>query len=252
MKKRAAKINLTKNDLAASFILKEINNRLKKFLKLPKRTKRADPLDILIATILSQNTSDLNSFKAYLNLQSYFKSWGNIENAKLSHLTKLISVAGLGNKKARVIKDLIKRLKQEHGSVSLKKIQTLNDEDALKYLTSFKGVGLKTAACVLLFSFNRDICPVDTHVHRILNRVGVIKQKDTNKTFYELNRIIPHGLAYELHTHLILFGRFICLSKKPKCNNCPLLDICKYDKKNMNSENYQNNRLNDFLLLANT
>lgn len=251
MKKEAAKNMRSPNELVASSILKDINLKLINFFGQPKKDKLSNPLDILIATILSQNTNDKNSFQAYFNLKNNFNNWEELGSEKLSKIIKLIRIAGLGNQKARVIKNLIKRLKQENGHASLDKLRLLDEQEAIKYLTSFKGVGLKTAACVLLFSLNRNVCPVDTHIHRILNRLGIVNQKDRNKTFYDLHEILPNGIAYELHTNLILLGRSICTSNKPKCNECPLIDLCNYKKKNLNSNKNQKNPINSFLLLDN-
>ena len=97
------------------------------------------------------------------------------------------------------------------------------NEEILDELTSYIGVGVKTASCVLLFSLNRNICPVDTHVHRTLNRIGLVKTNIPEKTFYALLNKIPEGTAHSFHTNLIRLGREICKPANPICSVCPLL-----------------------------
>jgi len=108
---------------------------------------------------------------------------------------------------------------------------------------------VKTASCVLLFSMNRNICPVDTHVHRTLNRIGLVNTNSPEKTFYKINGNIPRGAAHSFHTNLIRLGREICKPSKPKCSICPLIKKCNYDFKNF--ELYAVHKKNDFMLLDN-
>ena len=123
----------------------------------------------------------------------------------------------------------------------------LSDEEILTELTSFKGIGVKTASCVLLFSLDRNVCPVDTHVHRTLNRIGLVKTKTPDKTFEKINGKLPEGVAHQFHTNLIKLGREICKPAKPNCSVCPLLRNCKFKHKNLTNVNTTNN--NSFLLL---
>ncbi|CUT04128.1 Iron-sulfur binding domain of endonuclease III [Candidatus Kryptonium thompsonii] len=104
-------------------------------------------------------------------------------------------------------------------------------EDGIKFLTSFKGVGLKTAGCVLLFGFDKEVFPVDTHIHRILNRVGIVKTKTPEETFFAVGKLIPDKLSYHLHTGLIKFGRAICKARDPLCGVCPIYKICEFEMK---------------------
>ena len=114
-------------------------------------------------------------------------------------------------------------------------------------MTSINGVGVKTASCVLLFSLDRNACPVDTHVHRTLNRIGLVKTNSPEKTFYEINDNLPDRTAHQFHTNLIKLGREICKPAKPLCSECPLLKICNYKSKNLGKA--VKSRNNDFLLL---
>ena len=123
----------------------------------------------------------------------------------------------------------------------------MNDRDILNELTSINGIGVKTASCVLLFSLDRNICPVDTHVQRTLNRIGLVKTKTPDKTFEKINGKLPKGIAHQFHTNLIKLGREICKPAKPLCSVCPVLKLCKFKGKNLDKVN--NVRNESFLLL---
>ncbi len=253
MKYRAVVSNKKRLDSTADFILK-VNEILLKTFGKPQRNLKSDPIDTLIATILSQNTNDINSHKAFRNLKKQFPTNENILNASLITIEKTIKIAGLAKQKSRAIKNSLKKIYSDNGELSLNSLKAMEIDEALKYLSSFKGIGLKTAACVLLFGLHWNVCPVDTHIHRILNRIGIVNTRDRNKTFYELNKILPDGIAHELHTNLIKLGRTICLSQKPKCFECPINSLCKYEKKNLVvSESVRTviNRNKDFMLLDN-
>ncbi len=213
------------------FIIK-INNLLIKEYGIPERAKQVpDPLDLLVATILSQNTNDNNSFRAYNNLKNYINSYEDIQNMELETLMNLIKPAGLTKQKAETIKNLIEYLISNYGSANLGFIHNFNDEFILNLLTNIKGIGVKTASCVLLFSLYRDICPVDTHVHRIINRLGIVNAKTAEKSFYELNKEFPKGIAHAFHTNLIKHGRKVCRPKEPFCPDCILNEFCSFNSK---------------------
>lgn len=247
----AVKSKNIEKDLTAKFILKINNALLKKFGK-PKRNLKSDPLDILVATILSQNTNDLNSHKAFLNLKKNFNDYNKLISSNLNVIEKTIKVAGLGKQKAKTIKKFLNKLKQERGELDLKFLDDFSEREALNYLTSFKGIGKKTAACVLLFGLQKNVCPVDTHVHRTLNRIGLIRSSNRDKTFEFLLDNLPDKIAHEFHTNLIRLGRTICTSQNPKCYECPIKEFCRYENKNLNSDKIKkkNSRgLDDFMLL---
>lgn len=215
----------------------------------PKAKKNPTPLDAIIGTILSQNTNDKNSYQAYRNLKDNFKNWDELTLLKPSQIEKYIRIAGLGKQKSKSIYELLQSLKKQEKSVSLDHIKTKNDSEILEELTSYNGVGVKTASCVLLFSLGRNICPVDTHVHRTLNRIGLVKTNNPEKTFYKILDKIPENTAHSFHTNLIRLGREICKPANPNCLICPLLKICKYEQKNLKPLNTQ--KTIDFMLLDN-
>jgi endonuclease-3 len=228
----------------------KINRLLVEFYGVPKRQiPLPDPLDMLIATILSQNTNDQNSYKAYQKLKDNYTNWDELLSVPTLKLEKQIKVAGLAKQKAAAIKNVVSEISQRNSKVKLDFINEFSEEEAIDYLTSMKGVGLKTASCVLLFALDKNVCPVDTHVHRTTNRIGIVKEKTPDKTFTSLNNNFPNRIAHEFHTNLIRLGREICKPNNPICGVCPLIKICQYDLKNF--EKKELGKKKDFMLLDN-
>ncbi len=227
-----------------------INQLLIERYGIPKRADEfPNPVDMLIATILSQNTNDKNSFKAYQNLKERFPNWENVISADQNEIENLIKVAGLSKQKSKAIKEFLKSLKDESGEINLNFLNNFDDKIAIEKLISFKGIGVKTASCVLLFSLGRNICPVDTHLHRVLNRIGIVKTNSPDKTFHFINENLPPEIAHSLHTNLIRLGREICKPKIPNCSVCPLEKICKFENKNFTK--VEISKTKDFMLLDN-
>jgi endonuclease III len=228
----------------------QVNQILVKKFGIPRRNKKLPkPIDMIVATILSQNTNDKNSYKAFQRLKKDFPTWQKAAEAKRTKIENSIRIAGLGKQKSSAIKNLLNGLLAKQGKISLDHLKDETDEDALNELTNYKGVGIKTASCVLLFSLDRNVCPVDTHVHRTLNRIGLANTKTPEKTFIEINRKLPGGIAHQFHTNLIRLGREICKPSKPSCSICPLIQVCSYKDKNLSEDIIY--KENSFMLLDN-
>lgn len=209
-------------------IILQIEERLRKTFSLPKRDQE-DPIDVLIRTILSQNTSDANSHRAFANLKKRFSDWEALINAPLEEIESAIRCGGISNIKARRIKEILRRIKGERGSPSLSFLSDLPFDKAREYLLSLPGVGDKTASCVLLFSFAKPAFPVDTHIHRIVNRLGIFgKNLSPNEISQLFEANPPPELFLSLHLNLIRLGREICRPRNPRCNICPLKELCNY------------------------
>ncbi len=229
--------------------IKKVNILLVKRFGIPEKNKKTpDPVDLLIATILSQNTNDQNSYKAFRNLKDNIKSWNEVVKLPTPKIEKYIKVAGLGKQKSNAIKSFLKQIKNERGKISLKYLNKENDSEVLRDLTSYNGIGIKTASCVLLFAMQRNVCPVDTHVHRTSNRIGLVETKTPDKTFTILNENLPDGIAHQFHTNLIKLGRQICKPAKPFCSVCPLLNVCNFPDKNLEVPKNINSDKNFMLL----
>jgi endonuclease-3 len=162
--------------------MRKIAQVIEKFFS-SRRDKKSNPLDILIATILSQNTNDLNSARAFENLKKKFPRFEDIMNADVKQIEEAIKVGGLAHQKAVRIKKLLIELNEKVGGFDLSFLSKVSVEDGIKFLTRFKGVGLKTASCVLLFGSGKEVSPLTNHLHRILNRVGVEK-RTPDETFH--------------------------------------------------------------------
>lgn len=236
-------------DSKTKLIIKVNKLLIDKFGIPPKNKSLPDPVDMLIATILSQNTNDNNSYKAFKNLKEKYPTWEEAAGAKRSSIESVIKVAGLGKQKSAAIKNFLTDVQLKQKKISLDYLKNLDENSAIEELINYNGVGVKTASCVLLFSMNRNICPVDTHVHRTVNRIGIVSGKTPDKTFMLLNENFPLKIAHSFHTNLIRLGREICKPKNPSCGICPLKKICKYEEKDLQIKKMH--KKNDFMLLDN-
>lgn len=195
----------------------------------PERWKSSgSPLEVLIKTILSQNTNDRNRDRAYRNLRAKFYNFQELAKAPEKKIAETIKVGGLHNQKASRIKKILLTIKKEAGNLSLDYLKDMPCREALKELLKFNGVGKKTAGVVLIFSLGKPYFPVDTHIRRVTTRLGLVKQSE--EPHDKLNPLIPNQLKYQLHLHLIRYGREICGARKPHCNQSVFRDICKYYK----------------------
>ena len=203
---------------------------LERLLGMPRRARRPAPaLDMLVATILSQNTSDTNSYRAFTRLRQRYRRWDDVIGAPLGSIRSAIRPGGIADQKSRRIKHVLREIRRRYGRTSLASLHGQSDEAVLNELVSLDGVGVKTAACVMLFSLRRDVFPVDTHVHRICGRLGLSPGSRTpEETFRAMARRVPPGASHALHTNMIRFGRSVCKANRPLCNGCPLISECSY------------------------
>jgi len=194
----------------------------------PTLKEQRDPLSELVMTILSQNTNDVNSGRAFLALRERFSNWETVMEADSADLAETIRVGGLANVKAPRIQQILRRLKEERGALSLDFLSAMPIGDARAYLLSLPGVGPKTAACVLLFSLRKPALPVDTHVHRVSQRLGLTPPVTVERAHALLEALIPTDLYYPFHLLLIEHGRSLCHARRPVCGECPVGAWCDY------------------------
>jgi endonuclease III len=186
-----------------------------------------DPIDVLIETILSQNTSDANSGRAFASLKASFSSWQDVASAPVERIARAIQCGGLFQIKAIRIKQVLEQIENEQGRISLDSLKSKTMAEAEDYLTRLPGVGHKTASCVLLFSLGKPSLPVDTHVFRVAKRLGLIDSKvSVEKAHGLLQEQIPPSRVHQFHVHMIEHGRQICHARQPRCNSCVLRRIC--------------------------
>jgi len=191
--------------------------------------KRLDPLDELMLTILSQSTSDTNRDRGYESLRERFPTWDAVRTAPRREIEDAIRPAGLWKQKARVLQDTLDAIYYDRGTLELSHLERLSNQEVIEYLTKLRGVGVKTAACVLCFSMGRDYMPVYTHVLRVARRLGLIPARANADQAHELlnaDASVPPELRFSFHIQLIRHGRSVCRASRPGCQDCVLDDLC--------------------------
>ena len=207
--------------------VRAIHRRLLKHFGSLEPPRRSDPLEELVLTVLSQNTSDVNSFRAYESLRARFPTWEALARARPSEVAAAIRSGGLSNVKAPRLLAILRAIEEREGHLDLSFLRAATDAEARDYLTSLPGVGPKTAAVVLAFSLDRPAFPVDTHVHRVAGRLGLLPSKASAARAHDiLEAITPPDIRVAMHVGLIRLGREICKPGRPRCEVCPLADVC--------------------------
>lgn len=208
-------------------LIPEMLDRLEEPYGRSRFISRFDPMEELVSCILSQSSSDASSFPAFTRLRAAFPDWGEMERAGPEGIVELIRKAGLANQKSKNIIACLRLIREKAGDYSLEFLREMSDEEAVKWLTTLPGVGLKTASIVLCFAFGRRAIPVDTHIYRVSQRLGLILPgSNETKAHGELLEVVPPGDAFRFHTLLIQHGRLTCRAPRPLCPACVLRDLC--------------------------
>jgi endonuclease-3 len=195
----------------------------------PQWREHLPPLDELVSTILSQSTSDINRDRGFNALKERYATWQELVDAPVEEIVATIYPAGLANQKGPRIQDALRFIIGERGELSLDFLADLPQEEARSWLVQIKGVGIKTASIVLLFSFGIPVFPVDTHVHRISRRLGLIGPKvSAEKAHHIIEGIGNPDTFYPMHLNMIQHGRTICQAQRPRCEQCGLQQDCDY------------------------
>jgi endonuclease III len=205
--------------------IRAIRDRLRQLYGRPVNHPHGDPVHELVKTILSQNTSDTNRDAAYERLRERFDTWEEVRDAPVAEVTEAIRPGGLSATKGPRIQEALRRSGEP---IDLSWLRDAPREEALGYLTSLPGVGRKTAACVLLFSFGLPEIPVDTHVYRVGGRLGLFRDRVSFEMAHdEIRRLVEPEHAFEVHINLIRHGRAVC-RPRPRCEECALRRMCPY------------------------
>ena len=211
--------------------LKRLGKSLERTYGTPESRTRRDLIAGLVRTILSQNTTDLNSRRAFADLRERFPVWSDVESANVRSIESAIRRGGLARTKARRIKGILRSIHASTGTLDLGFLRRMSDDEVFAYLLALDGVGVKTAACVTLFDLGRDVMPVDTHVHRVIGRLGVVGHpRARDATFEALRRVVPPGESLSLHVNLIRLGRDLCRPRDPDCAACPVRSECDFGR----------------------
>jgi endonuclease-3 len=209
--------------------IRTVQRRLRAEQGAFKPKPRLPIIDELVATVLSQATSDRNSERAFAELKARFPCWEQVVEAPWDEVANAIRSGGIADQKARRIQQILRVIEELEGRIDLGRLNELDDQAVEEYLTALPGVGPKTAACVLVFSMGRAAFPVDTHVLRVAARLGWIPPKTTgDKAHRLLAHRVPPDIRYDLHIALITHGRTVCKAQRPRCEACVLLDLCPF------------------------
>lgn len=206
-----------------------VHERLLEVYGHPQWRLHLDPISEVVSTILSQNTSDVNRDRAFDRLRVRFVTWAEVRDGPVEAIEQAIRPAGLAQQKAPRIKGALQFITQERGELSLDFLKDMPVDEAKAWLTQIKGIGPKTAAIILLFSLGMPAFPVDTHVHRVTRRLGLIGPRVSAEKAHDLlENLLPPEWYYAFHLNVIRHGREICHARNPKCEICPLQDLCDY------------------------
>ena len=215
--------------MATADDLPEIHQRLVETFGAHTWEADLDPLSELVSTVLSQHTSGANSRRAFEQLRARFPTWEAALQAEVEAIAEAIKCAGLARQKAPRLKRLLAQIAAERGSFDLRFLAHLPAGEAMAWLRRLSGVGQTTAACALLFGLGRPVMPVDTGIQRIVARLGLAAPTATaDEAQAALEAAIPGEWIYTLHVNLIRFGRQVCTASQPRCEICPLNDLCDY------------------------
>jgi endonuclease-3 len=196
---------------------------------VPQWRKGTPPMDELVSCILSQNTNDTNRDRGFDALKARYPSWQDVVDAPVDELIDTIRVAGLANQKGPRIQEVLRIIQAEQGAFDISFLNDLPLDEAKAWLTKLPGVGPKTAAIVLCFAFGRPAFPVDTHVHRVGQRIGFLPAGvSADKAHPIMEALVPPPDYYAFHINLIQHGRSVCQARGPRCEQCPLTEYCDY------------------------
>jgi endonuclease III len=207
--------------------IRAVHRRLEQRFGPLSPPRRSDPLEELVLTVLSQHTSDINAGRAFESLRRRFPTWASVVRAREADVADAIRSGGLANVKAPRIRSILQEIHDRQGGYDLSFLRDIPDAEATTYLSSLNGVGPKTAAIVLAFSLGRNALAVDTHVHRVTRRLGWIPpEASPERAHVILEELVPPDLRVPMHVGLIRLGREICKAPRPRCDDCPLNDLC--------------------------
>jgi endonuclease-3 len=207
--------------------LKDVDDILEREFGVPDPPGDRKPLDSLVRTILSQNTNDSNSGRAYSNLRERFPSWEDVLAADTEEIADAIRVGGLSRQKSVRIKNALAWIKDTYGELDIDFVCDMEPAEVIETFSKLKGIGLKTINVLLAFACGKDVFPVDTHILRISKRLDLVPANASADKAHEImGRLFPEGKALSLHINMIRFGRTTCHAQKPECRGCPLIEHC--------------------------
>ena len=225
-------MKLKKEDRRRAEKLAAVHARLLEAFGEPQWHEYLPAVDELVCTILSQNTNDINRDKAFRELKETYRSWEEVRDADPKELQEVIRIAGLAAQKGPNIQSALQAISEERGEISLDWLREKNVDEARDWLVSLKGVGPKTAAIVLVFALDMPAFPVDTHIYRVSGRIGLRPPKLNVEKTHQYFKMIGEPTTFkDLHLNIISLGRSYCQARKPRCQHCPVLELCDFTEK---------------------
>ncbi len=208
--------------MTSESIIRKIIETLKRNFPGKGAVELDRPEDVLLATVLSARTRDEQVLKVYPKLRKRFPTLASLKKASVPEIADTIKEIGLYRAKAKSVKGIAEALIATHdGEVP----------DTMEALVALPGVGRKTANCVLCYAFKKPAIAVDTHVHRIANRLGWVRTHEPQKTEFALMQLIPKRLWLHVNRVFVQFGRTVCIPGRPRCWKCPVARLCRYPRK---------------------
>lgn len=195
---------------------------------LPRFGNPSDPVSDLVYIILSNKTIPSMAQTTYRRLRRRFKTWDAVLHSPPATLRGILRQAGLSAVKSKHIRGALRKITSDFGSCSLRRLARLEQADAEGYLVSLPGVSDKVAKCVLMYTMNARVLPVDGHVHRVAVRLGWTKRKRADQCHEELEALVPPDKRYAFHVDCIAHGRLICRPRSPFCGKCCINRYCAY------------------------
>jgi len=210
--------------------IEKVCRMLDRTYRRPRHGNPSRPLDDLIYIVLSTRTRDSSFVNTFRRVKSNFPSWNQIFPKQTGRLERILLPGGLGRLKARQIVGIIAELRKRFGSATLAPIAKMGDRHAELFLTSLPGVGPKIAKCVLMYTFDRRVLPVDVHVHRLATRLGFRTKRRPDTSQELIENAVPPKLRYSFHVNAVAHGRTMCFGQRPLCGECPISRWCQYHR----------------------
>jgi endonuclease III len=212
-------------------------SRLKQTYGNPRHGNPTDSLDDLFYIVLSTRTRSPKFSETFNQLKAAFPTWEDLSVKHGAEIERILRPGGLGRLKARQIIGIAESLRRRTGTVSLKSLKRMRNQEAENLLTALPGVGPKIAKCVLMYTLGREVLPVDVHVHRVATRLGIRTKKRPDTSQDLIESAVPPKLRYSFHVNAIALGRSICVSHHPKCHICPISIWCRYFREHRGTKN---------------
>ena len=217
----------TNAPLSTDHVVREIEYRMRTAYGQPRHGNPSDPLDDLIFIVLSRMTQEIKYTRSYNRVRRALSTWDAVREASPDELELLIHDAGLAPTKAVHIQAILDEIQARESALNLHRLRSMADDAVERYLTSLPGVARKTALCVMLYGLGRNVLPVDTHVWRVAQRLGLVAPGNWSEARGRvLESRVPVDLRSSLHITMIAHGRQICRAPVPSCRRCVLADLC--------------------------